>query len=99
MKSLVMPTLVVTLMVSGSLQATEQYPIHHHHCATGVDLVITSEDRFDPMVQQLMVQQQMSGHRRLDKPRFVVIPYDGDAELTELQIRYLETLLSKAKKE
>ncbi|WP_421863378.1 hypothetical protein [Motiliproteus sp.] len=99
MKPLLIPVLLGIGLYSSLLPATEQYPIHPHNCGTGVSLVITGEDRFDPMVQQLLLKQQMSGHRLVDKPRFLVIPYDGDAELTEVQIRYLEMLLSKAGKE
>ncbi|RDE24552.1 hypothetical protein DV711_02895 [Motiliproteus coralliicola] len=98
MKILLIPILLGVGLFSSWLMATEQYPINHHNCGTGVSLVITGEDRFDPMVQQLLLKQQMSGHRLVDKPRFLVIPYDGEAELTEVQIRYLEMLLSKAAK-
>lgn len=62
----------------------------------GVDLVVTSADRFDPLVQQLLVKQQLSGHPVIDQPRFLVIPYRDDGYLTEAQIRYLEQLLSRA---
>ncbi|WP_210397885.1 hypothetical protein [Motiliproteus sediminis] len=62
----------------------------------GVDLVVTSADRFDPMVQQLLVKQQLSGHPVIEQPRFLVIPYRDDGYLTEAQIRYLEQLLSRA---
>ncbi len=69
-------------------------PGYHGH-GGGVALVITSSDRFDPLVQKLMVKQQMADHPIIDEPKFLVIPHNGDAELTEMQIRYLEKLLEK----
>lgn len=100
MKRLLISTLMLGgVLLSGTALAGAQYPINNHHCGGGVSLVITGEDRFDPLVQQLLLKQQMSGHRIANKPRFIVIPYNnGEAELTEVQIRYLEMLLSNAAK-
>jgi len=62
----------------------------------GVSLVVTAADRFDPLVQQLLLKQQLSGHPVIDQPRFLVIPYRDDGSLTEAQIHYLERLLRRA---
>ncbi len=69
---------------------------HGHGHSSGVHLVITDADRFDPLVQQLLLKQQLAKHPVIDKPKFVVIPHNGEAELTEAQIRYLERLLAEA---
>ncbi|MEH6650877.1 MAG: hypothetical protein V7707_12690 [Motiliproteus sp.] len=102
MKRLLIPIVMLAgALLSGTALSGAQYPINNHHCGGGgVSLVITGEDRFDPLVQQLLLKQQMSGHRIANKPRFIVIPYNnGEAELTEVQIRYLEMLLSNAARE
>jgi len=80
---------------SADLEVHEHGNNHNNHQDSGVHLVITSVDRFDPLVQQLLLKKQLAQHPVIDQPRFVVIPHEGEAELTEMQIRYLERLLDE----
>ncbi|MCW8883697.1 MAG: hypothetical protein OQK12_00410 [Motiliproteus sp.] len=112
MKHYIENTLMALLLLSGSIalapvqaeviiEAGNKYQGHgygHGH-GGGVALVITSSDRFDPLVQKLMVERKLSAHPIIDEPKFLVVPHSGDAELTEMQIRYLEKLLDEAESE
>ncbi|WP_027857758.1 hypothetical protein [Marinobacterium jannaschii] len=60
-----------------------------------VIMVITSEERFDPLVQQLLVKQQLTRHRYISEPQFLVIHNGEEQSLSEGQIRYLEQLLAR----
>ncbi len=105
MKRYIEYTILSLLILTGSVSlavAEAEISLHdgggyhgHDHHSGGVALVITSSDRFDPLVQKLMVKQQLAQHPIIDEPKFLVIPHEGDAELTEMQIRYLEKLLDK----
>ncbi|MEH6470102.1 MAG: hypothetical protein V7752_02520 [Halopseudomonas sp.] len=102
MKRLLISLSLLTGITAATLTLAEpasKAHLYSHQCGSGVSLVITDADRFDPLVQQLLLKQQLSGHPVIDSPRFVVIPTSSDAALTEMQIRYLEQLLSKAKPE
>jgi len=61
----------------------------------GVIVVVTSEERFDPLVQQLLVKKQLDQHPHLSEPLFMVIHNSEEYRLTEMQIRYLEQLLGR----
>ncbi len=98
MKTLIKPTLVgLGLLLASGLYADVELHDHdgHHHRGGGVDLVIIAADRFDPLVQQLLMKKQLANLPVIDTPKYVVIPHHGDAELTEAQIRYLEQLLAE----
>jgi len=83
----------VSLLVLSSLaQAEAEIELIDHACG-GVSVVITADDRFDPMVQQLLTQKQLDRHKHVSDPMFVVLPGGDEQRLTESQIRYLETLL------
>lgn len=83
---------VILLLTAVTAQADSEIELIDHGCG-GVSMVITAEDRFDPMVQQILTQKQLDKHPRMDKPSFVVLPSGDEQRLTESQIRYLETLL------
>jgi len=80
------------LLIAGTAQAGSEIELIDHACG-GVSVVITGEDRFDPMVQQLLTQKQLDRHNHVQDPVFVVLPSGDEQRLTESQIRYLETLL------
>ncbi len=82
----------ILLVTAVAAQAESEIELIDHGCG-GVSMVITAEDRFDPMVQQILTQKQLDKHPRMDKPSFVVLPSGDEQRLTESQIRYLETLL------
>lgn len=102
MKRVLIPLLMVMGIVAATLtlaESTSKAHLYNHECGgsgSGVSLVITHADRFDPLVQQLLLKQQLSGHPVIDSARFLVIPTDSNAVLTQTQIRYLEMLLSNA---
>jgi len=83
---------VILFLTAVTAQADSEIELIDHGCG-GVSMVITAEDRFDPMVQQILTQKQLDKHPRMDKPSFVVLPSGDEQRLTEAQIRYLETLL------
>ncbi len=100
MKRVLIPLLMVTGIVAATLTpaaSTSKAHRYNHECGgsgSGVSLVIAQAGRFDPLVQQLLLKQQLSGHPVIDSPRFLVIQTDSNALLTQTQIRYLEMLLS-----
>ncbi|MEH6626434.1 MAG: hypothetical protein V7739_08315 [Motiliproteus sp.] len=105
MKLYIEQAILALMIVTGSVSlavAEAEIAIHdgaghqgHGHHNVGVALVVTSSERFDPLVQRLMAKHQLAQHPVIDEPKFLVIPHEGDAELTEMQIRYLEKLLDK----
>lgn len=96
MKALLIPAVLIGgVVLAHSVLADDPPKFKEHRCGGGVSLVITGDDRFDPLVQRLLVKRQLSTHPVIDEPRFLVIPTEGSEALTESQIRYLEALLDR----
>jgi hypothetical protein len=51
--------------------------------------------RFDPLIQQLMVKQQLDAQPKGWSVIFLYVPDSNTRELEEMQIRLLEELLSR----
>jgi len=87
-------TLTSLMLLAGWCHADSEIQLIDQS-SESVIMVITSEERFDPLVQQLMVKQQLAQHRHISEPQFLVIHNGEEQHLSEAQIRYLEQLLSR----
>lgn len=94
MKHLFAATLVVVAVAATA--AAGDRGEHPHHGAPLAGLVIFPDQRFDPLVQQLLAREEMRALPIGSSGVLYLYPVTQDPSLLEAQIRYLDQLLQRS---
>ncbi len=84
--------LLLAAIYAASLAQAQPFPL-----GPGVQgVVVLAEHRFDPAVQRLIAKRELDALPLQDGKLYYVFPtYQSNAALEQLQIRYLEDMLSR----
>lgn len=96
--------LLGALAVVPALSSADDVTPSTHVICTPEPLICTtfaasSKDRFEPLVQHLLVRRQLESQPRGWQMIYVYVPAMDPRALEELQIRFLDELLSRKKEE
>lgn len=61
--------------------------------------VVSAENRFNPWVQRMMAERSLKSFALADGELYYIYPMNVDPRFEEMQIRYVEQLLEKQKKD
>jgi len=93
MKRLVAITLAVVALAATAAEGDRAaYP---HHAVPLAGLVVFPDQRFDPLVQQLLAREEMRSLPIGSSGVLYLYPVHQDPSLLEAQIRYLQQLLDR----
>ena len=97
-RALILAAVLVTTLAH-PLPAQEMAAIVQPLCPPGGlcgALVLVPDDRFDPLVQNMLAKQELARLPKDYRPLFLILPAPADSGLAEHQIRFLHQLLEQA---